>query len=255
MMYPRWVTVAVLLGALASGLGGATVAAFSSQTQSAANFTAAASFGAKFEQLLGTASCGGDTSTVTVPAGGVPAGSTVLVSIGLRGTVAGGLTVTDSRGNSYSNDVDVTNANVRAVVLSSRLATALSAGDTITASHPFGSSSEGMAAAEFSGVVAGTRVDATATGIGDGASPTASVTTSHANDLLVGAVANQNSRDYTEASSWETLAYVTPGCGGAPGNSTLHTAYRIVSATGAYDYSPTISQGERWAESLAAYKG
>lgn len=250
-------SILVLLAALVTGLSvGISFSAFSSQTSNTGNtFSAAASFGPEFVKQLGTNTCQDWSSTVDVPAGGVAPGNTVVVSLVLRGGAAGGVSASDRRGNSYSRDADVTNSSVRVVTLSSRVATALAAGDTITVSHPFANTSQGVAAVEFSGVLAGARVDQTAEETGNNNSPSASLTTTNDRGVLVGAVGLQNNRNMTEASGWTSLEHVGASCGGAPGRSTLHTAYRIVSSSGSYAYSPTISNSERWAEALVAYKG
>jgi predicted ribosomally synthesized peptide with SipW-like signal peptide len=92
----------VLALALATGLVvGATWSAFTDQTSNGGNtFTAAASsFGPEFVKQLGTGTCDGNSSSVTVPAGGAAADNTVVVGIVLRGNVNGTATASDSRGN------------------------------------------------------------------------------------------------------------------------------------------------------------
>ena len=256
-MISRSLTAVILAAALIAGLAtGMSWSAFSSQTQSSGSgFSAAATFSPEFVGQLGSGSCTGGSSTVTVPAGGVPAGTTVIVSLVLRGTTAGTVGASDPGGNSYSIDADVTGNGLRTVMLSSRLDTALAAGDTITVSHSFSDDSQGISAAAFTGISSGTRVDATGTATGDSTSPSATAATGYEWDVLVGAVGSSNNRTYTEAAGWSTLSDVLANCGGAPRRATLHSAYLIVSNTGSYDYSPTISNGERWAEVLVAYRG
>ena len=164
-MVSRAVSSVVLVAAALVGLAtGAAWSAFSSTTTSGGNtFSAAASFAPVFVQQLGTSSCGGATSSVAVPDGGSAAGNTVVVTLALRGETTGAVSVTDSRGNTYTADADTINTNIRTVVLSSRLETALAAGDTVVASHPFSDDAQPISAAEFSGVVDGTRTDSSAT--------------------------------------------------------------------------------------------
>ena len=249
----------MVLGAIwiAAATSGFTVSAFSDQTGSAGNtFSAAASFstGPAFVKQLGTSSCGGASSVVTVPAGGVPAGNTVVVVVVLRDTVpTGAVSAADSRGNAYSVDVDFTNSTIRKLVLSARATTALAAGDTLTVTHP-DLGAEAVAALELSGIRE-PRLDTSAANGGLSATPTATATTTHPDDLLVGAAGNQGNRTYTEATAWTTVADVQANCGGGTGRLTLHAAYRIVSSAASWTYSPSLSANDRWAAGIAAYKG
>ena len=241
---------------LAAATGGYTFSAFSGQTASAGNtFTAAASFGPPaFVKQLGTASCGGATSAISIPAGGVVPGNTVVVVLVLRGnTTAGPVGVTDSRGNTYSADVDFTNATIRKVIFSGRVTTALAAGDTVTATHP-DVHAEAAAALEFSGIRE-PRLDTSAADGGLSATPAVTATTTHPEDLLVGAAGNVGNRTYTEATAWTTVADISTACGGGTGRLTLHAAYRLVSGAAAWTYNPSLSANDRWAAGIAAYKG
>jgi hypothetical protein len=250
----------VIAFCLAAGAGAVavdeTISAFSNSASNSGNtFSAAASFGAniQFVKTVGSASCGATSNAVTVPAGGVTAGNTLVVRVVIRGTVAGAVSVTDSKGNTYTNDADVTNTNLRVVVFSAQVGTALAENDTISVTHPnVGSSS--IVVGEFSGIASATRVDVTGPAIGDSATPSASVSTTNADDLVYATVGDGNGRTYTEPAGWTTHAHLFPQCGGAGGNSDNHGAYRIVSATGTYTYDPTLSSSARWAEAIVAYK-
>ena len=251
-------TTAVVLALMwsVSATGGYTVSAFSEQTSSSGNtFTAAPSFGPPaFVKPLGTATCGGATSTVSVPAGGVAPGNTVVVVLVLRGNaVAGPVGVTDSRGNTYTADVDFTNATIRKVILSGRVTTALGAGDTVTVTHP-DDDAEAVAVLEFSGIKE-PRLDTSAADGGLSATPAVTATTTHPEDLLVGAAGNVGNRTYTEATAWTTVADISTACGGGTGRLTLHAAYRLVSGAAAWTYNPSLSANDRWAAGMVAYKG
>jgi Big-like domain-containing protein len=203
---------------------------------------------------VGQATCGSTSNAVTVPAAGVAAGNTVIVRATIRGSGAGAVSATDTRGNTYTNDKDVTGSNsMRVVVLSAHVGTALQSGDVITVTHPSGSATAVVASA-YSGIASSSRVDTTGSGGANSNSPSASVTTTNADDLIYGAVGNQNSRTVTEPASWNTDSHVTSDCGGAPGNSTNNGAYRVVSSTGSYTYNPTLSNSEHWGEAVVAYK-
>lgn len=213
--------------------------------------------GPAFVKTVGTASCGSATNVITVPAGGVAAGNTLVVRVTMRaGTMTGAISVSDSKGNTYTADKDITNANVRLVVLSANVATALVSGDTITASYPpVNPSATGLVATEFSGIVATNRVDVSASATGSSMTPSVSATTTNAKDLVYGAMVVLNQPTVTEASGWTLDTNLSTGCGGAGGNSVNHGAYKIVSATGSHTYNPTLSIGNAWVDEIVAYKG
>src|SRR5207244_8500746 len=96
----------------------------------------------------------GTSISITVPAGGVAFGHTVLVSFAMD-PAAGAVSCTDSKGNSYSAVVDFANGSgttgVRTVVFSARIVTALVGGNTITVTHPSGAA-RAVSINEFSGL-------------------------------------------------------------------------------------------------------
>jgi hypothetical protein len=183
----------------------------------------------------------------------VAAGNTVIIRLGLRGGTSGAVSATDSRGNTYTTDRDSVGSNTRTVIFSAYVSTALTSGNTITVTHP--SAVAGVAASEFSGIASSGRVDSSGAASGNSNSPSATVTTTAANDLLYGAFANQNQRTATEAAGWTTDTHQMPDCGSGSGNkSTAHGAYRSASTTGSYTYNPTLSNSEHWTTAVVAYK-
>ena len=93
----------------------------------------------------------GTTIAVTVPAAGVAAGNTVILTLAM-GDAAGTVTATDTSSNTYTVAADVTNAaHVRTVILAASNVTALASGHTITVTHP-SVASRALEASEFSGV-------------------------------------------------------------------------------------------------------
>jgi len=153
-----------------------------------------------------------------VPPGGIPAGHTVVVRFVARGTTSGPVSASDNRGNAYTTDVDVFNAGVRTVVLSSRLSTGLLGNEAFTVSYPAASASS-VALEEFANIATGVRVDSTGTGTGQSRSPCAAVTTANGPDLLFALSGNENVRPYAEASGWTALPEATTACGGGPRES------------------------------------
>jgi hypothetical protein len=206
-----------------------------------------------YVKTIGQATCGGTSTAVTVPASGVAAGNTVIVRLGLRGGTSGGVSATDSRGNTYTADRDSVGSNTRTVIFSAHVTTALTSGNTITVTHP--SAPAGVVASEFANIASSSRVDSSGAGTANNNSPSATLTTTTANDLLYGAFANQNNRSATEAAGWTTDTHQMPDCGSGSGNkSTTHGAWRVASTAGSYTYNPTITHSEHWTAAVVAYK-
>src|SRR5581483_11526383 len=101
---------------------------------------------------IGTASSAtvGTTLSVAVPAGGVAAGDSIILVFTMP-DLGPAVTATDSQGNVYTVAAAVAPGSVRIVVFSARNVRALSAGDTITVTHP-AAAVRAMTASEFSGL-------------------------------------------------------------------------------------------------------
>src|SRR5262249_18664735 len=82
-----------------------------------------------------TSTTTGTTIAVTLTSG-VAAGDSIILTLAM-GPVSGTVSASDSAGNSYVVNVDVTNASkVRTVILSAHNVSALTSGNTITITHP-----------------------------------------------------------------------------------------------------------------------
>jgi hypothetical protein len=214
--------------------------------------------GISFIQTVGSASCSTTSLTITVPAGGVPAGHTLIARSTMRSSSAGtgSLSVSDSKGNTYTLDLDFVEStgHERAALFHTTVTTALAGGDTITASYPgISGSTTAFVVSEFAGLSATNPVDASAAAGGNSATPSVSTTT-NASDLVYAVVGTWNAPTYTEAAGWTTDSHLATNCGGAGGSSTNHGAYKIVSTTGTYTYNPTLSSGNYWVDEIVAYK-
>ena len=218
-----------------------------------------------FVKVIGTNSDGTSSNTtipVTVPAAGVAAGNTVIVELAMDSS---NVTVScaDSRGNSYTNDADVTNSNsgsARAVIFSATVGTALVSGDAITVTFSGQVAPKAISALEFSGLVSGSgRLDKTASGANNGTSMTtaSTTTTSQADELLIGAFAVRlKSVSFTAGSNYTGAGGVTMNLSPASNNVAAFPEYRIVSATGAYlaNGSNGGSTSTDWAALITTYK-
>src|SRR5437773_261595 len=166
--------------------------------------------GIAFVKNIGTnASATTDTTiAVTVPAAGVAAGDSVILTLAMA-DASGGVTATDSKGNTYSLVADITNAsNVRTVILAAHNVTALVSGDTITVTHP-SASVRALSANEFSGLSPTSALDQTHTATGSSTAPSSGATaaTTEAAELLLGAmgVGGTISDTFTPGASYTAL--------------------------------------------------
>ena len=184
------------------------------------------------------------TGVVTVPAGGCQVGDILIVRI-TDDSVAGSVTsITDTGSNTYAALHANNTADPNGFVWVGNITTALVSGNTITVTIS-ASASLNVAIDEFSGATAtedGTSASA------NGTSTTPSVTmTPNTAGLMIGylaikdpaAVTITEDADTTNG-SWVSLTVV--------GNVDLKTggAYKILSASGAQTYNPTISVSLLW---------
>jgi len=220
--------------------------------------TATPGGGISFVQTVGSASCGATTNVITVPAGGVLAGHTLIARSTLRSSNAatGSFSVSDSKGNTYSLDLDFTEStgHERVALFHAYISTALAAGDTITGNFPNVNGTTGFVVSEFAGLSATSPVDVSAAAGGNGAAPSVSATTTNASDLVYAVVGMWNSPAYTEAAGWTTDSHFATACGGAGGSSINHGAYKIVATTGTHTYNPTLGSSNYWVDEVVAYK-
>jgi hypothetical protein len=207
--------------------------------------------GPLFVRNVGSASCGGLSLTVTVPAAGVEVGDTLILRLALGVASPGSVAASDSKGNTYTVDEDVLNLTQRAVVLRARVTAALTSGNTITVTFP-AASSTGLVVDEFSGIAAASPVDVSGAGTGNSTAPSASVATTNARDLLIGAVSFGTTATATQPSGWTALTAQTPSC--LAFNEANVGGHRVVASTGSYAYNPTMSTSSVWAAAVVAYK-
>jgi hypothetical protein len=128
--------------------------------------------------------------SIPVPASGVAAGDTLILMAGNSGNdqthVASAI---DSRGNSYTVDGNISQISYfeNTSVVSGYVATALQPGDSITVTFNNTASIIEVLATEWSGIASTGRVDKAHTNIATASNlTTGNVTTTQANDLLIG---------------------------------------------------------------------
>src|SRR5262245_45205860 len=202
----------------------------------------------------------GTTLTITVPAAGVAAGNSVIVSLAFD-PASGSVSCTDSQKNTYAVDKDIPNGSgtsgVRAVILSAHNIIALASGNTITCTHP-SAGARAMSANEFSGLASSSTKDQTSSGSGNStsASSGSTPTTTQANELLLGTIGveGKSSETFTAGSGYTTIGRVGTNQGNVTANITVNPEYRIVSATGAYSATGTLGTSHNWAAAIVTYK-
>jgi hypothetical protein len=135
----------------------------------------------------------GDTITINVPAAGVAAGNSIIVTFAMAEDT-GDVWCIDTQGNIYSgysgsgsaSDVDVSsNNNVRTVIFSAHNVNALGLGDFIIVNHPT-ITDRAVSAHEFSGLATSSTLDQTQSNDGNATafSSGATAATTFANELL-----------------------------------------------------------------------
>jgi hypothetical protein len=191
----------------------------------------------------------GTTISVTVPAGGVAAGNSIIVTLAM-GDSAGTVSCTDTAGNTYIADVDVRNTNqVRTVIFAAHNVSALSSGNTITITHP-SIANRNMYAGEFSGLATSSTLDQATSGTGNGYDMySGSVSTTAPKELLIGAigVVGPTGDTFTHAGGWTALTEA------GTTTITLNSQYQIVSSTGSYNAGGTNSSRTKFAAAIATY--
>jgi hypothetical protein len=202
----------------------------------------------------------GDTITINVPAAGVAAGNSIIVTFAMAEDT-GDVWCIDTQGNIYSgysgsgsaSDVDVSsNNNVRTVIFSAHNVNALGLGDFIIVNHPT-ITDRAVSAHEFSGLATSSTLDQTQSNDGNATafSSGATAATTFANELLIGAfgAAGPGSEFSPETTpAWTGLTESTSG------SITISSEYREVFAINGYTATGTNSSRRRYAGAIATYK-
>lgn len=214
-----------------------------------------------YVQNIGTTSAkvAGASLTITVPAGGVPVGHTLIVRV-FHDYTTGGPTAADTRGNTYTRDRTAANSGttIRGSLFSCRITTALQAGDVITVTLSASVTARVAAIDEFANLLSPTTIDAQNGLAGTSATPSLPLTTTHANDLLIGMVGVEGASDDTYSEDtlhqWTSLNRIGTAGGVSDTNVTVNGVYRTVGSTGTFTYAPALGTSSNWIEFLVAYE-
>ncbi len=224
----------------------------------------AASATIAFDKTVGTATKAASTNTfitVTVPAAGVTAGHSIIVSL-RSGPMNSAASCSDSRGNTYREDVALKDGSRnRAAVLSAHDVTALQAGDVIRCNYQQTGKSTAMSVNEFSGLAAAP-LDRVAAAAGSNKLPNSGLTatTMQGDELVFGfvlaapwtpATAGSLPQE-TYAAPPNSSSYQQVGTLASPAN--VRPAYRVVTTSRQYQVNGSLARKGRWSALVATYR-
>jgi hypothetical protein len=198
-----------------------------------------------------------ETSHAIPVAKATTVGNTVVVTVVCSGAVT--VTVTDSKGNTYTVDRSQQFSTTETVAIAHGYQTAaLTTSDTITVTV---SASQWMTVAceEFVGMLSASPADvgASATvGASPDAAPTsgASATTAQASEIVIGVIGTTGGPTLTVASGWTTFPVGQLNPQGASFARQHLPAYQIATATGTFTMSASASTTTNWAAAVQTYK-
>lgn len=238
------------------GLAGVLACAFGNLTH-AAPITFVKNIGTNSDVALGS------TLSILVPAGGVAAGNSIIVTFAIV-SVATTVTVADTSGNVYTINADAASSlggtARRTIIFSANNVAPLLAGGMITVTFvPAVSLARAVSAAEFSGLATISPLDKTminSNAVPD-TSPTSNLTapTVQPNELLIGAIGAVQpiSIGFTPGAGYTGLSRA--GTSSGVNDITINPEFRIVAAIGTYLADGTLGSPSSWSAAIATYKG
>jgi hypothetical protein len=198
-----------------------------------------------------------DTSlSVPVPAGGIAAGNTVIVSFAMNPATAGVVTVTAPGVNIFTPDADCgTGGTVRTLIFSFLVSTtALTSSNSIQISYP---SCQYKAVSIYSVAGLSSYEDQDTTAIGSNTNPSSGATpnTTQATEIIFGAIggAYRASTTFTAGSGFTPLTSSLSDSTRSSSSATIQPEYKIVGVTGAYTANGTLLTSRDWGAAVATY--
>jgi hypothetical protein len=193
-------------------------------------------------------------ASVTVPAGGVPAGSLVVVGIASP-TASESFAVSDTAGNTYTLDNSRISSSPYGYQFHSLTSALLPQGATISVTWGGASIDAVIEAIWFSTGYASVSKDLAVSGHGSGTALSTGNTkaTAHANELVVGMGGPRmpGTATYHEDTADGYSQAVFTG----DSKQSNDLSYKVVSSAGVFDYKPTISVSSSWVDLLTTYYG
>ena len=193
-------------------------------------------------------------ASVTVPAGGVPAGSLVVVGIASP-TAPESFTASDSAGNTYTLDNSRTSSSPYGYQFHSLISAPLPQGATISVHWGGASIDAVIEAAWFSTGYASVSKDLAVSGHGSGTALSTGNTkaTAHASELVVGMGTPR--MPGTAAYHDDTADGYSQALFTGDSKQSNDLSYKVASSAGVFDYKPTISVSSSWVDLLTTYHG
>jgi hypothetical protein len=193
-------------------------------------------------------------ASVTVPPGGVPAGSVVVVGIASQ-TAAESFTVSDSAGNTYTLDNSRTFSSPYGYQFHSLTRAPLPQGATISVKWGGASIDAVIEAVWFSTGYGSVSTDLAVSGHGSGTALSTANTkaTAYATEVVVGMGGPRmpGTSSYFEDTADGYRQAVFTG----DSKQSNDLSYKVVSSAGVFDYKPTISVSSSWVDLLTTYYG
>lgn len=214
---------------------------------------------------IGVANAAAPPVSVTVPAGGVPAGALIVVVVCNRTNSAPAGSVTDTAGNTYTAaagaNLNGAAANGYGRIFYAYNVAALVSGNSITFNNTGSTGRTAMSAFYATGIATASDPlvsSATATSTGNSAAPTVtSGVPTAANCLFVGGIAVRTvAATFVQDST--NGAWATPPNTAVNGSSTtgarVFGGSLVVADSSAHTYAPTWTGSDLWAEMIVAFK-
>jgi hypothetical protein len=214
-----------------------------------------------------TNTTGATTSVITVAAGGVSVGDTVIVlssadNSGTNGAIQAS-TISDTRGNTWNYcthgiaDPGLANAGNEGFIAWARINVALQASDSITISWPTSTAAKAVRADAFRNV--GMRLGQITQDNQTGTSSSVALEATGVGQLIVGAVCVEGGTadTFTQDADTTNGAWVNPGrlgSGTTTSGATLNPIYKIVTAAGVQTYNPTMGTSRDHCAVLALFE-
>jgi len=196
------------------------------------------------------------TTSVSVPAGA----SIIVIAVANTNKVGGApasAACSDSAGNTYHTDISESGDGHALTTICSThgLAAELAQGSTITVTWTGGRRISGVRMHAFSVTgLASVPLDQTASSSGTSVSVSSgAVATTQADELLFGVITSEFSGEATGSGFTAGNGYTSPGGVGSTAPDLL-AEYSIVSATGSYAATGSLTEPPRWQALLATYK-
>ena len=206
---------------------------------------------------IATSKTSSTTLTITVPTGGFPDGSTLIVHLAFLFTGTISTSITDSVGNSYVIDKVENFTGGRVESWRASNIQGLPQNSTIIITFSLAVTTKVADVSCWTGLETTNPLDQTASNSGTGTSVDSGLTptTTQADELVIGpaAVNGPNSDTFTALTANWIIRPGTSG-GNASTNVTVNSLYKIVSATGQYNIAGSNSTSRNWAAIVVTYK-